>query len=402
MTDSNGHSHELFWSNPSYGGDGNWHAPDWTVMSGAPTFVAGIAPLLWGQSGNAWMIGIGSSQGKRVARKDFPSGAISYYFSDHINSALVITDSVGNIKAESDYYPWGGELQLSNNDNVIHPPETSARANNDYKFTGKKRDTETGLDYMGARYYGNWTGRFLTPDWTAKPITVPYADFGDPQSLNLYSYVRNSPVSRFDPDGHFQYTPANDANGYENRAANSFCGHWDSFCQMEQMFAQNRGSEEHAKKKPKPKKKPVQQQTPHDDPNNLVLVPITDTGKDHQSYRTIVYEVQTKDGKKPNDIWYVTEHQKNETVAEQDGVKGVSGGNEQNAFTDLIGCMACRNVESEQTFTISEKPGVEAQPFFSIAVHSKDGDFSKLGIHIDSGGPRVNNKLNWFGDSGGP
>jgi hypothetical protein len=49
MTDSNGHSHELFWSNPSYGGDGNWHAPDWTVMSGAPTFVAGIAPLLWGR-----------------------------------------------------------------------------------------------------------------------------------------------------------------------------------------------------------------------------------------------------------------------------------------------------------------------------------------------------------------
>jgi hypothetical protein len=31
---------------------------------------------------------------------------------------------------------------------------------------------------------------------------VPYADFVDPQSLNLYSYVRNNPLSRFDPDGH--------------------------------------------------------------------------------------------------------------------------------------------------------------------------------------------------------
>jgi hypothetical protein len=37
------------------------------------------------------------------------------------------------IKAESDYYPWGGELKFVDNDS------------NDYKFTGKKRDSETGL-----------------------------------------------------------------------------------------------------------------------------------------------------------------------------------------------------------------------------------------------------------------
>jgi RHS repeat-associated protein len=34
---------------------------------------------------------------------------------------------------------------------------------NHYKFNGKERDTESQLDYFGARYYGNWTGRFLTP-----------------------------------------------------------------------------------------------------------------------------------------------------------------------------------------------------------------------------------------------
>jgi hypothetical protein len=42
----------------------------------------------------------------------------------------------------------------------------------------------------------------MTPDWDGKPVNVPYASFGDPQSLNLYSYVRNSPVVRIDPDGH--------------------------------------------------------------------------------------------------------------------------------------------------------------------------------------------------------
>src|ERR1700730_17920453 len=42
----------------------------------------------------------------------------------------------------------------------------------------------------------------MTPDWAPKPTTVPYAKFGDPQSLNLYSYVENGPVNRIDPDGH--------------------------------------------------------------------------------------------------------------------------------------------------------------------------------------------------------
>jgi hypothetical protein len=31
---------------------------------------------------------------------------------------------------------------------------------------------------------------------------VPYADLTDPQTLNLYSYVRNNPLSRADQDGH--------------------------------------------------------------------------------------------------------------------------------------------------------------------------------------------------------
>ena len=41
----------------------------------------------------------------------------------------------------------------------------------------------------------------MTPDWALKPITVPYANFGDPQTLNLYTYVQNSPLNRIDADG---------------------------------------------------------------------------------------------------------------------------------------------------------------------------------------------------------
>jgi RHS repeat-associated protein len=130
--------------------------------------------------------------GERVARRDGATGTggVFYYFSDHLKTASVITDSAGVIKAESDYYPWGGELQFVNNDT------------NDYKFTGKKRDIETGLDYFGARYYSNGLGRWVSADWSSTPVPVPYADFGDPQSLNLYNFVGGNPASKADPDGH--------------------------------------------------------------------------------------------------------------------------------------------------------------------------------------------------------
>jgi RHS repeat-associated protein len=77
--------------------------------------------------------------------------------------------------------------------------EASARSS---ISTGKERDAESGNDYFGARYYSSSMGRFMSPDWSAKTSPVPYATFGDPQSLNLYSYVRNNPLSKADADGH--------------------------------------------------------------------------------------------------------------------------------------------------------------------------------------------------------
>jgi RHS repeat-associated protein len=71
-----------------------------------------------------------------------------------------------------------------------------------YKFTGKERDAESGLDYFGARYYASNMGRWMSPDWADKPEAVPYSDLENPQSLNLYGYVKNNPLSQADPDGH--------------------------------------------------------------------------------------------------------------------------------------------------------------------------------------------------------
>jgi len=73
-----------------------------------------------------------------------------------------------------------------------------------HHFTGKERDEESGLDYFGARFYEGTLGRFMSPDWSAKAEPVPYSKLDDPQTLNLYAYVRNNPLTSVDPDGHRQ------------------------------------------------------------------------------------------------------------------------------------------------------------------------------------------------------
>jgi RHS repeat-associated protein len=148
--------------------------------------------------------------GERIARRDISTNAVHYYFSDHLGTTSLVTDALGTLSTcgsyavatgedESDYCPYGGEIVLCN------------RVPQNYKFTGKERDAETGLDYFGARYYASGLGRWMIPDWAAKPTDVPYANFGNPQSLNLYSYVKNNPTTTGDPDGHGPDTLLQDA-----------------------------------------------------------------------------------------------------------------------------------------------------------------------------------------------
>jgi RHS repeat-associated protein len=137
--------------------------------------------------------------GQRIARRDISStggtAGLHFYFSDHLGSHGVVetltTSGTTSCDQDIDYYPYGG----------VEEDYCAAVAQN-YKFTGKERDSESGLDYFGARHYASTVGRFMTPDWSGSPEAVPYAAFGDPQSLNLYGYVRNNPLSRTDEDGH--------------------------------------------------------------------------------------------------------------------------------------------------------------------------------------------------------
>jgi len=111
---------------------------------------------------------------------------------DHLGTARVVTNASGTVLDDSDFYPFGGERPyLSSSGNI-------------YKFESKERDAETGNDEFGARFYASRTGHFLSVDWSAVPVPVPYANLSNPQTLNLYSFVADNPETFADLDGHQQ------------------------------------------------------------------------------------------------------------------------------------------------------------------------------------------------------
>ncbi len=145
--------------------------------------------LVW-QHTNVWAGGklLATYDGDTVSGTNL-TGGMHFYFDDPLGSRRVQTDYAGNIEKSCSNLPYGDG-------------ETCAPTPTEHLFTGKERDSESGNDYFDARYYSSAMGRFMSPDWAAKASPVPYATFGDPQSLNLYAYVRNNPLTRVDADGH--------------------------------------------------------------------------------------------------------------------------------------------------------------------------------------------------------
>jgi RHS repeat-associated protein len=131
-----------------------------------------------------------------------PSGssATHYLTTDHLGSTRLVTDASKNVISRHDYLPYGWEIYTGITSRTTaqgYSASPSTLATPTQRFTGKERDTlETGLDYFGARYFSPGQGRFTSAD-------APFADqqTEDPQSWNLYGYVRNRPLALVDETG---------------------------------------------------------------------------------------------------------------------------------------------------------------------------------------------------------
>lgn len=142
----------------------------------------------------------------------------NYLSNDILGSPRVITDLLGAVVSRRDFMPFGEEI--SN----LFGGRTSALGyledNISQKFTSKERDTETGLDSFGARYFSSKLGRFMSSDYIndttdfSRPRPLIYSSISTPQTLNLFTYANNNPFKFVDIDGHNPRKPVPGANGY--------------------------------------------------------------------------------------------------------------------------------------------------------------------------------------------
>jgi RHS repeat-associated protein len=124
----------------------------------------------------------------KTADTDVPALAVvsrsRFQLANHLGSSALECDPAGAVISYEEYYPFGATS--------FHAGDSAAEVSRKrYRYTGKERDEETGLDYHGARYYAPWLGRWTSCD---------PAGMADGQCW--YAYVRNNPLRWVDPSGH--------------------------------------------------------------------------------------------------------------------------------------------------------------------------------------------------------
>jgi len=113
------------------------------------------------------------------------------FLRDGLGSTLALTDTGAAVQTTYTYDPFG------------NPTSTGSPSTNPFQFTGRENDG-TGLEYFRARYYSPSTDRFISQDPLMCGVThtvAVQALIRDPQFLDGYAYVDDSPVTYSDPTG---------------------------------------------------------------------------------------------------------------------------------------------------------------------------------------------------------
>ncbi|MFN7646103.1 MAG: RHS repeat domain-containing protein [Acidobacteriota bacterium] len=170
-------------------------------------------------NGNATTVYVYDGLGRLAAEYGAGSGGsgLEFLTEDHLGSVRLVTGPLGNVIRRHDYRPFGQDLSGVNGRGPRYGDSRNVK-----RYTGKERDGETGLDYFGARYMSAAQGRFTGPD-------APFMDQheNDPQSWNLYSYVRNNPLIFTDPTGNdcvYLNSAGNGIDSINNQNTSKDCG----------------------------------------------------------------------------------------------------------------------------------------------------------------------------------
>ena len=120
---------------------------------------------------------------------------LQWLVTDQVGTPRMIFDKTGSLAATKrhDYLPFGEELFATTGARSTAQGYSVADGVRQ-KFTQKERDSETGLDYFGARSYASTQGRFTSVDQGSPELL-------EPQTLNRYLYARNNPLYYIDADG---------------------------------------------------------------------------------------------------------------------------------------------------------------------------------------------------------
>ena len=118
---------------------------------------------------------------KKNSEENFAENDVYYYHGDHLGSASWITETNGKPIQYIHYAPYG---EIIDNQQLTNYDER-------YKFTGKKRDAESGYDYFGARYYASPFSFWLSVDTLADKYPA----------ISPYAYCTWNPIKFVDPDG---------------------------------------------------------------------------------------------------------------------------------------------------------------------------------------------------------
>jgi RHS repeat-associated protein len=126
-----------------------------------------------------------------------------YHFLHDANfNVVAITNTSHDVVERYHYSPYGEVTHLEANYSVKTTQASSI--GNEFLYTGRRLDPETGLQYSRWRYYISPLGRWATRD------PIGYA--GSPH--NLYEYVDGTPVNIVDPSG--QWCESGTVQGCEN------------------------------------------------------------------------------------------------------------------------------------------------------------------------------------------